>query len=157
LPSRRIASMERAFGLSIPTSLDEICTRQRTALVVYDMQVGIISQIPRGADVVARIATLLDAARSSGVRVFFTRHMSLPKELAGVSQLRTAMAWQRVDSVDKVRAPFLRDTPGFQIVPELAPRPSEAVFDKLTMSAFVGTPLDFALRDCGIDSFIIAG
>jgi nicotinamidase-related amidase len=149
--------MERAFGLSIPTSLDEICTRQRTALLVYDMQVGIASQIPGGADVVAQVSTLLDAARSSGVRVFFTRHMSLPKELAGVSQLRTAMAWQRDDSVDKVRAPFLRDTPGFQIIPELAPRASEAIFDKLAMSAFVGTPLDFALRDCGIDSFVIAG
>jgi nicotinamidase-related amidase len=25
------------------------------------------------------------------------------------------------------------------------------------MSAFVGTPLDIALRDCGINSFVIAG
>ena len=149
--------MEHAFGLSIPTSLEEICTRRRTALLVYDMQVGIVGQIPRGVDVVARVARLLDAVRNAGVRVFFTRHMSLPNELAGVSQLRTAMAWQRVDSVHKVRAPFLRDTPGFQIVPELAPRESEAVFDKLAMSAFVGTPLDFALRDCGVDSFVIAG
>jgi nicotinamidase-related amidase len=31
------------------------------------------------------------------------------------------------------------------------------VFDKITMSAFEGTPLDIVLRDCGINSFIIAG
>jgi nicotinamidase-related amidase len=52
---------------------------------------------------------------------------------------------------------FLRDSPGFQIVPELSPHPSEGVFDKLTMSALEGTWLDFALRDCGINAFIIVG
>jgi nicotinamidase-related amidase len=67
------------------------------------------------------------------------------------------MAWQRTDSPDQVNPWFLRDSPGFQIVPELSPRPSEGVFDKLTMSALEGTWLDFALRDCGINAFIIVG
>src|ERR1700687_4153356 len=35
--------------------------------------------------------------------------------------------------------------------------PSEAIFDKITMSAFEGTPLNIALRDCGIDVFAIVG
>jgi biuret amidohydrolase len=52
---------------------------------------------------------------------------------------------------------FLCDSPGFQIVPELQPLPSEAIFDKLTMSAFEGTPLSMALPDCGIQSFLIVG
>src|SRR4051812_21009671 len=51
----------------------------------------------------------------------------------------------------------LRDSPGFQIVPELEPLPSEAVFDKITMSAFEGPPLAIALRDCGMRSFLIIG
>src|SRR5262252_10659491 len=113
--------MDHVFGLDIPLTLAEVCHPQRTALIVYDMQVGIVSQIADGHQVVERVRGVLDAARNGGYRVFFTRHMSLPKEVAGVTQLRTAMAWQHVDSVDKVRAPFLRDTPGFQIVPELAP------------------------------------
>jgi nicotinamidase-related amidase len=37
------------------------------------------------------------------------------------------------------------------------PLPSEAIFDKITMSAFEGTPLNIALRDCGIDNFGIVG
>ena len=41
--------------------------------------------------------------------------------------------------------------------PELKPRPIEGIFDKLTMSAFEGTWFDFALRDCGINAFIIVG
>ena len=42
-------------------------------------------------------------------------------------------------------------------MPELAPRPSEAIFDKITFSAFEGTPLDIALRDCGVTAFAICG
>src|SRR5438552_9847973 len=83
--------------------------------------------------------------------------MSLPKELMGVSQFRMAMAWQRVKSTNEVKPWFLRDTPGFHLVPEMTPLPSEAIFDKITMSAFEGTPLDLALRDCSIDAFAIVG
>jgi len=34
---------------------------------------------------------------------------------------------------------------------------SEAIFDKLAMSAFEGTPLAFALRDCGIKAVAVVG
>src|SRR5215510_7651924 len=149
--------MEHAYGLDIPQSLGEACNPRRTAFLVYDMQVGVIGQIQGGEALVARVKELLGAVRAAGLRVFFTRHMSLPKEASGVFQLRMAMAWQRVSTVADVSPWFLRDSPGFQLVPELNPLPSEVVFDKITMSAFEGTPLDIALRDCGINSFIIAG
>ncbi|MEZ0334839.1 MAG: cysteine hydrolase family protein [Gemmatimonadales bacterium] len=149
--------MQQAYGLQVPQSLKEACDPRRLALVVYDMQVGVLGQIADRAAVTANAAEVLHAAREAGVRVFFLRHMSLPRELMGVFQLRTAMAWQRVSRVDDVRPWFLRDSPGFQLTPEVAPLPSEAVFDKITMSAFEGTPLDIALRDCGINAFLIVG
>jgi biuret amidohydrolase len=121
--------MERAFGLDIPLTLGEVCHPHRTALVVYDVQVGIVSQIADSPHVVECVRGVLEAAREGGYRVFFTRHMSLPNEVAGVIQLRTAMAWQRVDRVDLVKPAFLRDTPGFQITPEIAPLPTEGVIE----------------------------
>ena len=149
--------MQRAYGLSIPQTLEDICDPQRMAVIVYDMQVGIVNQIKNGGQITEKVLQVLQAARSAGFRVFFTRHMSLPKELMGVFQLRTAMAWQRVASPEEVRPWFLRDSPGFQLIPEVAPLPSEAVFDKVAMSAFEGTPLNMALRDCGLSTFIIIG
>jgi nicotinamidase-related amidase len=149
--------MQRAFGLDIPQTLEDICDPTRLALVVYDMQVGIVNQIENGRQITDRVVQVLETARTAGVRVFFTRHMSLPKELMGVSQFRMAMAWQRVKSPNEVKPWFLRDSPGFNLVPEMNPLPSEAIFDKITMSAFEGTPLDIALRDCGIDAFAIVG
>src|SRR5438093_8459453 len=150
-------AVEPAYSLEIPQNLGEACNRQRTALLVYDMQVGIIRQMKNGPEIVAQVKRVLEASRAAGLRVFFMRHMSLPKEAAGVFQLRQAMAWQKVKTVAEVTPWFLRDAPGFQLVPELLPRPTEVIFDKITMSAFEGTPLDIALRDCGINSFIIVG
>lgn len=149
--------MQRAFGLSIPQTLEDICDPTRLALVVYDMQVGIVKQIENGQQITDKVIQVLAAARKAGIRVFFTRHMSLPKELMGVSQFRMAMAWQRVKSPEEVKPWFLRDAPGFHLIPEINPLASEAIFDKISMSAFEGTPLDMALRDCGIDTFAIVG
>lgn len=149
--------MDRAYGLDIPATLDEVCHPSRTALVVYDMQAGIVSQIEAGRAIVERVRYVLQAARDGGFRVFFTRHMSLPNEVAGVSQLRRAKAWQGVDRAADTHPAFPRDSRQFQIASEIAPRSSEAVVDKITMSAFAGTYLDMALRDCGINSFVIVG
>jgi nicotinamidase-related amidase len=149
--------MQQAFGLNIPRTLDDVCDPTRLALVVYDMQVGIVKQIENGPQITERVLQVLEAARKAGIRVFFTRHMSLPKELMGVSQFRTAMARQRVKSPDEVKPWFLRDAPGFHLIQEMTPLPSEAILDKIAMSAFEGTPLNIALRDCGIDAFAIVG
>ncbi|RUT99176.1 cysteine hydrolase [Mesorhizobium sp. USDA-HM6] len=144
-------------GIEIPASLAEWCDPRRMALVVYDMQVGICRQVAGAAAIIERTGTVLDAARSAGMRVAFTRHLSLPKTWMGATQLRTAMAWQRRDDPDAVESWFLRDADATRIVPELEPRANEAVFDKLTMSAFDSTSLGFALRDCGIGAVALAG
>lgn len=151
--------MERAYGLEIPQNLEEACHPERMALLVYDMQVGVMNQLPQEKTdrIKENVLKILDAARKGGFRVFFARHLSLPKEVAGVFQLRQAMTWQRTDKVSEVNSWFLRDSEGFQLISELEPRPSEVIFDKITMSAFTGTFLDIALRDCGINSFAVVG
>jgi biuret amidohydrolase len=149
--------MQRAFGLEIPETLAEACLPSRTALIVYDMQVGVLRQIAAAQAVTSRVTDVLGAARQARIRTIFTRHLSMPKELMGVFQFRMAMAWQRAATVDEVQPWFLRDAPGFQLAPEMSPLPSEAVLDKITMSAFEGTPLNIILRDCGITTFIVVG
>lgn len=67
------------------------------------------------------------------------------------------MTWQGTNKIDEFNPWFLRDSDDFQLIPELSPLPSEVIFDKITMSAFEGTFLDIALKDCGIISFAIMG
>lgn len=150
--------MRERSGLEIPETLEDACDPATMAVIVYDMQAGVLRQLPDGgAAAVERVSRILTAARGGGFPVFFTRHMSLPVRLMGTMQLRTAMAWQNIDDPAKVESWFLPGTTGFEIVPELAPRADEAVFDKLAMSAFAGTPLEMALRDLGIRAFAVAG
>jgi nicotinamidase-related amidase len=149
--------MKHAFGLDIPQTLTEVCDPSRLALLVYDMQVGILRQLPTASETTARVVDVLEAARSGGYRVLFSRYTSMPLELSGVAQLRMAMAWQRVDDVARLKPGFLPGAPHTALVPEMAPRPSEAILDRITMSAFEGTPLDLVLRDCGIQAVAIVG
>src|SRR5262245_47154888 len=116
--------MKSAYGLSIPQTLAEVCDLQRVALLIYDMQVGILSQIKNADEVTRQVLKVLTVARATGVRVFFSRHLSLPKAMMGVSQFRMVMTWQRFDSTDQVIPWFLRDVTGFQIFPELSPLPT---------------------------------
>jgi len=137
--------------------LDEAVDPRRMAWLIYDMQEAIFAQVPVSAGGDPRVVEVPACASEAGVRIFFCRHMTRPRELMGAQALRTAMAWQRIDGPEDVRSLFLRDSPGFALVPEVAPLPSEAVCDKLGMSMFAGTPLDTALRDCGVSMFAIAG
>jgi isochorismate hydrolase len=86
--SYAVQSMKHIHGLNIPQTLDEVCDPERMALVVYDMQVGILNQIKNPETIVTNVSRILQAARAAGVRTFFMRHMSLPKELMGAFSYR---------------------------------------------------------------------
>jgi hypothetical protein len=57
--------MKQAFGLNVPQALEDVCDPRHLALVVYDMQVGIKSQVKEGDAIVAKIRAILEAARAS--------------------------------------------------------------------------------------------
>lgn len=145
------------LGIDIPRTVEEAVSLERTALLIYDMQVGILRQMKEAEAVIEKVRDVLDAARDVNLRTYFVRHTSLPKNLMGRFQIRQALAWQRTDNPDEITPWFLRNAEGTKILPELGPRETEAVFDKLSMSAFEGTPLDFALRDCDIHTVLVCG
>jgi nicotinamidase-related amidase len=149
--------VDRFNGLDIPESLEEAIAPETLAFVVYDMQVGVLAQVDGADRVLANVLRLLAAARERGVRTVFMRHYFMPTELQGVFQLRQAKAWQRKRRAADTTPLIPYGSPGFELAPELAPRPGEAVMDKITMSAFEGTPLDIVLRDCGVRAYLIAG
>jgi nicotinamidase-related amidase len=87
----------------------------------------------------------------------FLRHYFMPTALQGVFQLRQAKTWERKERAADTTPLIPHGSPGFALVPGLDPRPGEAVIDKITMSAFEGTPLDIVLRDCGVRAYLICG
>ncbi|GAA4980941.1 cysteine hydrolase [Kineococcus glutinatus] len=143
--------------MQVPENVAEMCRPGASAVVVYDVQVGILAHVRDREGLVRRIGDVLTAARAAGVPVLYVRHVSLPPTHMGVAALRTAMAWQRLERAADVRSAFPPDADHTQLVAELTPAAGEPVFDKLGMSAFVGTPLEAVLRDRGTSAVLLVG
>ena len=121
------------------------------------MQVGVLGQIRERDRVIRRALEVVEAARAADVRTFFLRHVTLPPELMGASQLRMWRSWQQVEAAADVISAFPPAAPQTQLIPELQPTSREAIVDKITMSAFEGTWLDVVLRDCGVTTVVVIG
>jgi biuret amidohydrolase len=144
-------------GLAIPETLEDALDPATLALLVYDMQVGVLAQIDDADRVLGNVTKLLAAARERGVRTVFLRHYFMPTALQGTYQLRQAKVWQRKRKAADTSPLIPHGSPEFELAPGLEPRESEPVIDKITMSAFEGTPLDIVLRDCGVSAYLICG
>ena len=104
---------------------------------------------------VPAIQRLQDASRSAGIPVIHVT--GLLDEESGV------IGWNEAAHRDAGRrwagepATLDRRARRYDIIPELAPRPGEAVLRKTSPSAFWGTPLIGHLTQHGIDTILVAG
>ena len=65
--------MKQIFGIDIPRTLEDVCQPRHLALLVYDMQAGIKSQVKNADLIVERVARTLEAARG-GDFLPFSKH-----------------------------------------------------------------------------------
>jgi len=109
------------------TTLDQ---RPNTALIVIDVQNGVMQSAYDRDAVVANIASLVEKARDAEVPVVWVQHDSeeLPK-----------------------------DTEPWQIVPELGPRPEEPHIEKQYGDSFEATDLEDVLARLGVGKLVVSG
>ena len=50
------------LGLEITQTLFDVCRPNRMALVVYDMQIGIVRQVKTGREITDRVSRILNVA-----------------------------------------------------------------------------------------------
>lgn len=55
--------LKTVYGVEIPGSFEELVDPKRCALIVYDMQAGIVRQIEDGSTIIGRVKQVLDVAR----------------------------------------------------------------------------------------------
>ncbi|MGW7652057.1 cysteine hydrolase family protein [Streptomyces tendae] len=126
-------------------------SRTDTALIIGDMQTGILANYPFSRAPVPLMRELVRAARAHGVLVVLVR-----------TELRTSGA--DVSENNTVFTAFHRAGPLFHegsgesdIIPQLAPRPEDVVITKRRTSAFVGTELELVLRAHHVESIALTG
>ena len=104
--------------------------RPNTALLVVDVQNGVVEAAHERDAVVANIGSLVDSARRERVPVVWVQHSD--------EQLSTG-------------------TDDWRIVPELAPSDAESVVEKNYGDSFEDTTLETVLSDLGVGRLIIVG
>lgn len=102
----------------------------KQALVVVDVQVGVMAASIDSVEVVERIRGLVERAREKGVPVIWVRHSSDDLVLG---------------------------TPEWQIVPELVPAAGEPIVEKKFGDSFAETDLAERLGDLGATGFVLCG
>jgi nicotinamidase-related amidase len=114
----------------------------KAALLVIDMQQysALLADL-----IIERVRSLIDACRSAGVQIFYTRHGHHDPAKNGGSLVKW---WGQA---------IHYGSPGWEIVSELKPRKEEAIIDKNRYSAFYGTNLDALLKEREIEDLIICG
>ncbi|MER5600518.1 hydrolase [Streptomyces sp. NPDC002265] len=121
----------------------------RTALVVIDLQAGIVAaptQPYSGPEVVARSVELADAFRAQGLPVVLVR-VSFAADGADAVPGRT-----------EAGHPGATRPEGWDvIVPELAGHPGDITVTKHNWGAFHGTDLDVQLRRRGVTQIVLTG
>jgi nicotinamidase-related amidase len=123
-----------------------------SALLVLDVQEGVMARYSADDAYLVRLREALDAARAHELTVIFVR----VGFRAGFAEISKA---NRMFSVIAARGGdgFLESAPGTQVVAALGRRDSEPVVVKKRVSAFAGSDLDVLLRSAGVDHLVLAG
>jgi nicotinamidase-related amidase len=120
------------------------------ALLIMDVQEGIVARFPGDVGYLDRLATAIGAARSAGVAVIYVTVAFRPghPEVSERNKTFSAIAGT---------GRFTDGDPGMPIPAVIAPAPGEVTVTKRRVSAFTGSDLEVILRARGIGHLVLAG
>jgi nicotinamidase-related amidase len=124
--------------------------QQNTALLVMDMQIGILRNLPESATFIVRVAHAIDTARQNNQPVIFVTVGFRP----GLPEMNVN---NKGFSANRERFTQVNMEEFMRIDPALAPQPPDILVVKRRVSAFSGSDLEVILRSLGIEHMVLTG
>ena len=123
-----------------------------SALLIMDVQQGVVQRYGQSDGLLSRLGQALTAARGAGVPAVFVRVAFRPgfPDVSPANRSFSAITGTAGDS-------FGENSPATQIHPALALRPGEPVVLKKRVSAFTGSDLEVLLRSMSITHLLLTG
>ena len=121
------------------------------ALLVMDVQVGIVQRFADGSVLLDRLSQAIAGARSSGIPVIFVR-VAFRDGTPEVSPRNRSFS-----ALASMGAAFGVDAEATQIHPSMGARPEDPVVIKKRVSAFAGSDLEVLLRSLGATHLVLTG
>jgi nicotinamidase-related amidase len=120
------------------------------ALLLMDLQAGIVDRYVTDTGFVPRITAAADAARTAGLPVIWVK-VGFRRGHPEVS------ARNRTFSALTAGGGFVDTDPASDLHPGLEPQDSDIVVVKRRVSAFTGSDLEVVLRAADVDTLVLAG
>jgi nicotinamidase-related amidase len=149
--------MKRYYNKTIYETLGEIVAPEHTALVVWDVQNALVNSIFNKKEFLANLKALILAAREKGVSIFYTKITPLTPDYNSSWSIYMAMKRYGIDDPAKLPQFMKPGTTDADIPAEIAPSEGDVVINKHTASVFIGTHVEYMLRNKGIDSIVFTG
>ena len=121
-----------------------------TALLIMDVQEGVVGRFADDESYLPRLATAVRAARGAGIGIIFVT-VAFRQGYPEVSR------WNKTFAAIVGSGRFTGGDPGSRIHPAVAPAPGEVIVSKRRVSAFSGSDLDVVLRSGDTTSLVLAG